>query len=350
MDKRDRHHRVQQLVEAAQSLEPDTRQKYLVSACDGDQELISEVVTLISTNQSSDSLLSTVTPTQPANKSLTEPGSFTGRTFGHYLILDLIGRGGMGEVYRARDTRLARDVAIKFVPPEVASNESMLKRIEREARMLASLNHPNIATIHGLEHFEENRLLVMELVQGDTLGQAIERGPIPVGTALRIFRQIAEALEAAHEKEVIHRDLKPGNVKLSDAGRVKLLDFGLAKNLDRTATLEVSLSTSIESLTASGLIVGTPGYMSPEQARGESVDRSADIWSFGALIFEALSGERAFCESSLAELFGNILYREPDWSKLPASAPQSLLHLVKRCLQKEAFNRPESMREVLDIL
>ena len=350
MESRDRHYRLQQLVEAALSLEPDKRREYLASACDGDPELFSEVVALITANHGADSLLSTVTPTQPTDQPVIQPGSFAGQTFGHYQILELIGRGGMGEVYRARDTRLARHVAIKFVPPEVAGDEYTLRRIEREARMLASLNHPNIATIHGLEHFEASRLLVMELVEGDTLSQVITRGPMPVEAALTIFRQIAEALEAAHQKEVIHRDLKPGNIKLSAEGRVKLLDFGLAKNLDVTQSLGATVSEPIESFTASGLIVGTPGYMSPEQTKGESVDRRADIWAFGALLFEALTGERAFGGVSLAELFGNILYREPNWSKLPSSVPQSLHSLVKRCLQKEASERPQSMRDVLDVI
>ena len=269
--------------------------------------------------------------------------AMSGRSFGHYQILDLLGKGGMGEVYRARDTRLAREVAIKFLPQDVARDETKLRRLEREARMLASLNHPNIATIHGLEYFDERRLIVMELLPGESLDRLIGRGPIPVEQALSIFRQIAEALEAAHAKGVIHRDLKPANIIVSPQGKVKLLDFGLAKALDIGPESGAIDAEPLASLTGSGVVLGTPVYMSPEQVRGEAADKSTDIWAFGCVLYEALTGLRAFRGKNVPEILSSVLRDEPDWNNLPSQTPRSLRGLMQQCCNKKKGERLHDM-------
>jgi len=219
-----------------------------------------------------------------------------GTKLAHYEILEPIGKGGMGEVYRALDTKLGRDVAIKVLPEEFSQDRERLNRFQREARLLAQLNHPNIATLHGLEEHEGQQFLVMELVEGETLAERIARGPIPVDEAIPLFIQIAEGLEAAHEKAIIHRDLKPANIKISPDGKPKILDFGLAKAfvVEDKSVVASSQSPTLTKGTALGAIMGTAAYMSPEQARGRPVDRRADIWAFGAVFYETLTGKRAF--------------------------------------------------------
>jgi serine/threonine-protein kinase len=221
-----------------------------------------------------------------------------GKTLGHYEITSQLGKGGMGEVFQAKDQKLGRDVAIKVLPDEFAKDTDRIARFQREAKLLASLNHPNIAAIYGLEESEGTNFLVLELVEGDTLADRIKAGPVPVEEALKLALQIAEALEAAHEKGVIHRDLKPANIKVTPDGKVKILDFGLAKafageqadlNLSNSPTLTYSPTLS-EMATQQGVILGTAAYMSPEQARGKSVDKRADIWAFGCVLFEMLTG------------------------------------------------------------
>src|SRR6187401_682275 len=224
----------------------------------------------------------------------------------------------MGQVYRATDTKLKRQVAIKVLPPAVAADADRLARFQREAEVLASLNHPNIAAIYGLEESGETTALVMELVEGDDLSQRIARGAIPLDEALPIARQIADALEAAHEQGIIHRDLKPANVKVRADGTVKVLDFGLAKALDAHAsgaTADAMSSPTITSpaMTEAGMILGTAAYMSPEQARGKSVDKRADIWAFGVVLYEMLTGERLFAGDSVPETLAAVVHKEPDW-------------------------------------
>ena len=219
--------------------------------------------------------------------------SMTGKTLGHYAVSALIGRGGMGEVYRARDEKLDRDVAIKVLPEEFAKDADRVARFQREAKLLASLNHPNIASIYGLEESEGTHLLVLELIEGDTLADRLKYGAIPVEEALELALQIAEALEAAHEKGVIHRDLKPANIKITPDGKVKVLDFGLAKAFaveQEEANLSHSPTLS-EAATRQGVILGTAAYMSPEQARGKPVDKRTDIWAFGTVLYEMLAGQ-----------------------------------------------------------
>ena len=248
----------------------------------------------------------------------------------------------MGEVYRARDARLARDVAIKVLPSEVAADPDRLARFEREAQVLASLNHPNIAHIHGVDDSSGVLALVMELVEGQTLADRIAKGPLPLDEALPIAKQIAEALEAAHEQGIIHRDLKPANVKVRPDGAVKVLDFGLAKAFDRdpsavsNATMSPTLSIHA---TQAGIILGTAAYMAPEQARGRTVDRRADIWAFACVLYEMLAATRAFAGDELTDIVASVVRDDPDWSRLPADTPAALRRLLERCLVKDPRNR-----------
>ena len=241
----------------------------------------------------------------------------------------------MGEVYCAHDERLDRDVAIKVLPEEVAQDEQRLARFEREAKLLASLSHQNIATLHGLEEHEGQRFLVMELAEGETLTERIAKGPIPVDDAIEIAGQIAEGLEAAHEQGGVHRDVKPANVMLSPEGKVKVLDFGLAKALIvETVSGDPALSPTITSAgTRDGVILGTAAYMSPEQARGKAVDKRADIWAFGCVLYECLTGRKAFEGETVSDTMASILKTDPDWTKLPATTPSRVLRLLRRCLE-----------------
>jgi eukaryotic-like serine/threonine-protein kinase len=262
-----------------------------------------------------------------------------GSRLGPYEVSTLIGVGGMGEVYAATDVNLARPVAIKVLPDAVAADADRLARFEREARTLASLNHPNIAAIYGLERTGATTALVMELVEGQTLSDRILEGPIPIDEALAIAKQVAEALEAAHEHGVVHRDLKPANVKVRPDGRVKVLDFGLAKVVDSAATTSGTVSRSptitTPAMTQSGVILGTAAYMSPEQARGKPVDKRADIWAFGCLLFEMLTGRRVFRNDEVSDTLAMVLTTDPDWSMLPGDTPASIRRLLRRSLVKD---------------
>src|SRR5436190_3577738 len=262
----------------------------------------------------------------------------------------------MGQVYRARDTKLNRDVAIKVLPDLFASDAERLARFAREAQTLASLNHPNIAAIYGLEEADGGKALVMELVEGDDLSQRIARGPIPLDEALPIARQIAEALEAAHEQGIIHRDLKPSNIKVRTDGNVKVLDFGLAKAMDpidaRQAANSSANSPTITSpaMTMRGVILGTAAYMSPEQASGKPVDRRSDLWAFGVVLLEMLTGRRTFTGETTTDVLASVLKSEPDWSQLPAATPPSVRRLLRRCLEKDRKRRAADAADVrLDI-
>jgi serine/threonine protein kinase len=264
-----------------------------------------------------------------------------GTKLGSYEITAAIGAGGMGEVYQAQDTKLGRNVAIKVLPEAFAHDAERLSRFQREAKMLAALNHPNIATIHGLEQSNGTQYLVMELVSGETLAERVKRdGALPVEEALAICKQIAEALEAAHEKGIIHRDLKPANVKVTPEGKVKVLDFGLAKAFaGDTASSESAESPTLSAAaTMQGVILGT-AYMSPEQARGRAVDKRTDIWAFGCVLYELLTEKQAFQGETVAEILAAVLKSEPDWLALPESTPSSIRALLRRCLQKNVNQR-----------
>ena len=275
-----------------------------------------------------------------------------GTRLGPYEIGAQIGVGGMGEVYRAKDTNLGRAVAIKVLPEAFAQDPERLARFEREAKTLASLNHPSIAIIHGLERAGGGVLaIVMELVEGPTLADRIAQGPIPVDEALPIAKQIAEALEAAHEQGIIHRDLKPANIKLRPDGTVKVLDFGLAKALDPAApgsddpALAASPTIS-PALSLAGTVLGTPAYMSPEQARGKALDKRTDIWAFGCVLYQMLTGRPAFRGETLSDLIVAILERDADWTALPVGTPPAVRRLLQRCLEKDAHRR---LRDIGDV-
>jgi hypothetical protein len=268
----------------------------------------------------------------------------------NYRLVEKIGQGGMGAVWKATDTTLGRDVAIKVLPEAFASDPERLARFEREAKLLASLNHPNIAGIYGLHEAGGARFLAMELVPGEDLAERLKRGPVPAGEAMRIAGQIAEALEAAHEQGVVHRDLKPANVKITPDGKVKVLDFGLAKALETAASgssgRDAAVSPTITSLgTMVGVVLGTAAYMSPEQARGKGVDKRADIWAFGCVLYEMLTGKRPFDGETVSDTLASVLARDADWSALPATTPAKVRDLIQRCLEKDPKRR---MRDIGD--
>ena len=331
----DRWNKLESLFHAALEREPSERTPFLNQAC-SDEQLRLEVESLLRLEEKGDELLEH----PPWHL---QPSLAIGSTLGQYQIISKIGAGGMGEVYRAHDRKLGRDVAVKTLPYEFASDGERLARLRREARTLASLNHPCIAAIYGLEATGAGECLVLELVEGDSLC-----GPVPPAMAIEQAIQVAEALEAAHRKGIIHRDLKPANVKVTPEGRVKVLDFGLAKaiwgtdqnpHLAKTATM-----TGLD--TIGGRIAGTPPYMSPEQATGRMVDKRTDIWAFGCLLYELLSGTRAFQGETVQATIAAVLEREPDWRALPGKVPSRVRDLLRRCLQKDANRRPSDMAEV----
>src|SRR5262245_9312865 len=267
-----------------------------------------------------------------------------GTHLGSLEITALLGRGGMGEVYRARDTKLKRDVAIKILPDELSLDVDRLRRFQREAEVLAALNHPNIAAIHDLREANGSRYLVLELVEGETLQERLKRGRIPIDEALPIARQIAEALEAAHESGIVHRDLKPANIKLAPDGRVKVLDFGLGKAFQQQSTT-LSNSPTLVGESLPGIILGTAGYMSPEQAKGKEANRSSDIWAFGCILYEMLTAHAAFEGETIGEILAEVFKAEPDWRRLPAEIPEGVRRLLRRCLQKDRNRRLNSAND-----
>jgi serine/threonine protein kinase len=287
-----------------------------------------------------------------------------GKSLGPYHVVAKLGEGGMGEVYRATDTHLKRAVAIKVLPASVAGDSDRLARFQREAEVLAALNHPNIAGIYGLEKTADITALVMELVDGDDLSQRIARlrasgasagqAGMPLDEALPIAKQIAEALEAAHEAGIVHRDLKPANIKVRADGTVKVLDFGLAKALDQgsgigdqgSGGLANSPTITSPAMTQMGMILGTAAYMSPEQAKGRPVDRRTDIFAFGCVLYEMLTGRRAFDGDDVTEVLGAVVRLEPDWTRLPAACPPAIQRLLRLCLEKNVRNRRSSATDV----
>jgi eukaryotic-like serine/threonine-protein kinase len=272
--------------------------------------------------------------------------SMIGKTLGNFEITSQLGKGGMGEVYKAKDRKLGRDVAIKVLPEEFARDADRVARFQREAKLLASLNHPNIAAIHGLEESGGTNFLVLELVEGETLADRIRAGPIPVEEALKSALQISEALEAAHEKGVIHRDLKPSNIKLTPEGKVKVLDFGLAKAFAGDQEVNLSNSPTLsDAATQQGVILGTAAYMSPEQAKGKAVDKRADIWAFGVVLFEMLTGRQLFTGETVSETLAAVLMRNPEFSMLPSDLHPRIRLLLERCLEKDIKNRYSSIAD-----
>ncbi len=269
----------------------------------------------------------------------------SGTRLGPYEVLGSLGAGGMGEVYRARDAKLGRDVALKILPDTFANDPERLARFEREAKTLASLNHPHIAQIYGFEQSGTTSALVMELVEGEDLSERLKRGAIPLEEAVAIAKQIAEALEAAHEQGIIHRDLKPANIKLRADGAVKVLDFGLAKAIDpglgTPGSVNLANSPTITSpaMTVRGTILGTAAYMAPEQAKGKPVDKRADVWAFGVVLFEMLTGHRLFAGDDPTEVIAAVIRQDIDWRALPDTTPPSLRRLLTRCLERDPRRR-----------
>ena len=337
---------IERLYHAAVARSPAERQAFLDEACAGDATLRIELESLLRFTGAAETfieepaaaMMAAVVPTGVESSD----AGLIGRDIGDYRVVSRLGSGGMGEVYRAHDRRLGRDVAIKVLPASFSRDPERLWRLQREARLLASLNHPNIGAIYGLEGAPAAPALILELVEGPTLAEVIARAGrgMKIDDALPIARQIAEALEAAHEKGVIHRDLKPVNVKLARDGTVKVLDFGVAKALaGDSAGEDVDDSPVTGSATRHGAVVGTPSYMSPEQARGEAVDKRADIWAFGCVLFEMLTGRPTFEGTTTDETLAAVLEREPDWRALPDSTPAGIRRLLARCLERSLKRR-----------
>jgi len=343
--------RLKEVFAGARALPVERRPAYLAEACGGNEALRQEVESLLASDEFARSFLET--PAAVQVQDAFAGTNLEGQRIGSHQIEARIGAGGMGEVYRALDTKLNRQVAIKFLLPAVADDPDRLARFSREAQVLASLNHPHIAQIHGLEDASGVRALVMELVDGPTLADRIAQGAIPVDEALAMARQIAEALEAAHRQGIIHRDLKPANIKIREDGTVKVLDFGLAKALDPTTRASVDEKTPPTPgarPTEAGVILGTAAYMSPEQARGRPVDKRADIWAFGVVLYEMLTGRTVFPGETASDTIAAILQHEPDWAALPANVPSSIRTLIRRCLAKERRQRIADISVALFIL
>jgi Tol biopolymer transport system component len=343
----ERWERIQELYHSAWAHAESDRARFLADACAGDDALQREVQALLDQPVSTGRFIDFLGGPAPAHQH-TAGANLTGRRLGSYRVLSLLGRGGMGEVYRAHDAKLGRDVAIKVLPAMFTADAERLARFDGEARMLAALNHPHIGAIYGLEEADRVPALVLELVEGETLADRLHRGSISPRDALAMARQIADALDAAHRKGIIHRDLKPANIKITPDGVVKVLDFGLAKAVasDVASTQDVSQSpTAAIGATRVGVILGTAGYMSPEQARGMPVDKRADIWAFGCVLYEMLTGRPPFTGQTVAETFAAILEREPDWKALPGTTPSSIRELLRGCLQKDLTRRVQNIAE-----
>jgi serine/threonine protein kinase len=332
---------IDELFQQALNLAPGERAAFLNRRCYGKEHLRQQVESLLAHHEQSDSFLEHP-PGEIAAELLTlERSRFqAGQFIGHYQVVQCVGAGGMGEVYRARDLKLKREVAVKILPEEFSRDVDRVSRFQREAEVLASLNHPNIANIYHLEEQNTSRYLVLELVEGETLAERIARGPIPVDEALPFAHQIAEALEAAHEKGIIHRDLKPANIKITTDGKVKVLDFGLAKAMVGQAS-NGTLSNSPMMLSGKivGMILGTAAYMSPEQARGREADQRSDIFSFGCVLYEMFTGSQAFQGESVSDVLASVMKIEPDFDRLPKNINPKLYEVVRRCLVKSPRDR-----------
>ena len=347
----DRWHQIERLFHEASARPAAGRAAFLDQACAGDAQLRREVQALLDSPASALGVLDGNAMEVAAGLVGTSSTStLAGRRLGGYQLLERIGAGGMGEVYRARDLRLDRDVAIKILPREFTADPDRQARFAREARVLASLNHPNIGAVYGVEedsgHTEDSvRGIVLELVEGETLADRIRHGALPLADALALASQIADALDAAHQKGIVHRDLKPSNIKIAPGGVVKVLDFGLAKTSAVSASSAPRGST-VEDDTAAGVILGTAAYMSPEQARGQPVDKRTDIWAFGCVLYEMLTGRSPFAGATITDTLASILEREPAWSELPQATPPGVVRLLERCLTKEISDR---MRDIGDV-
>jgi serine/threonine protein kinase len=336
----ERWRRIQDLCHAALERDAPERDGFLAAACEGDDDLRRDVESFLVHAGRADEFLGASTMQAVAFAMVGKPrASLIGRQIGAYRVVEFIGAGGMGEVYRARDTKLHRDVALKVLPELFVRDQERLGRFQREAHVLASLNHPHIAAIYGLEESEHVQALVLELVEGPTLADRIAQGPIPLDEACAIADQIAGALEEAHRRGFAHRDLKPANVKLRPDGTVKVLDFGLAKATEDDDSVQSHAPTPAVGPTRDGVILGTTRYMAPEQARGRAVDKRADIWAFGCVLWEMLTGEPAFVGETVSDTISAILTREPAWKSVPVGTPAGIRRVLRRCLEKDLVRR-----------
>ena len=347
--------RLKEVFAGARALPASDRQAYLSAACAGNEALRQEVESLLASDERAKSFLESPAVVRADGAPHPAQLMIEGRRLGAYQVQALLGAGGMGEVYRARDTKLQRDVAVKFLPHAFTSDPERLSRFEGEARMLAALNHPNIGAIYGFEEADGLRFLVLELVDGQTLADKLADvsrqragGPgLPLRDALSIAGQIALALDIAHEKGIIHRDLKPANIKITPEGVAKVLDFGLAKTAGAAATADLTNSPTMPANhTSTGAVLGTPGYMSPEQARGQVVDKRTDIWAFGCVLYQMLTGRAAFKGGSVSDTIAAVLGSEPDWDALPSGTPTAVRLLLQRCLEKDPKRRLRDLGDV----
>ena len=348
----DRQRILSNVYRAARERHGDDRARFLREACP-DDDLRAEIESLLSYEDEAKRFLDTVTLenlSDMTSQGLDAAPATGERMIGSYKILSLIGAGGMGRVYRARDTRLGRDVALKILSPRFTADHERSARFEREARLLASLNHPNIAGIYGIEDADGVRALVLELVEGETLADMMHRGRLTVDQALNIARQIGEGLRAAHRKGIIHRDLKPRNIGVTADGTVKLLDFGLAKAFLAASSATQAISDSSLTADSARMRLGTPAYMSPEQARGVGVDRKTDNWAFGCVIYEMLAGKAPFEGDTVIDILASVLAREPDWDVLLPSVPNEISRLIKHCLEKDPERRLADITEAIATL
>jgi serine/threonine protein kinase len=350
----DRYRKAGEIYHAALALPTERRAAFLEQSCAGDLDLLGDVESLLAAHASAGHFIEELHPhvgtfldesrlahgrpesrdgsIDEASADSTESWLTPGQHLGRYEVLDLLGSGGMGSVYRALDPSLGREVAIKALARTFRDDSASLRRFEREARVLATLSHPNIATIYGFERLDGAPYLVLERVDGETLADRLMRGAISVDVALDVAAQIVAGLEEAHGKGVVHRDLKPSNVMLTPDGRVKLVDFGLAKTLGTRTALDVSA----EPITSPGVVLGTARYMSPEQVKGENVDTRTDVWAFGCVLYEMLTARPVFPGRSVSEVVAAVLRDDPDWQALPADAPRNVGRLLRRCMRRDA--------------
>jgi Tol biopolymer transport system component len=337
----ERRQRIDELCDAALDRRIEERAAFIATACKDDHALRREVESLLAHAPMVDEFLATTATAVAAEMFVNDHESLVGQQLGPYNVVAFIGAGGMGEVYRARDARLGRDVAIKVLPDPFVSIPGRLARFELEARVLATLNHPHIAAIYGIEEAGDVRGLVLELVDGPTLGEHLAAGPLSINEALELARQLADALESAHEKGIIHRDLKPANIKITPNGTIKVLDFGLAKVFatEDSPDEAANLSPAAPTHSHDGDIAGTMAYMSPEQSRGRPVDKRTDIWAFGCVLYQMLTGRPAFAGDTSPETVAAVRQHEPDWALLPAQTPANIMRLIRRCLEKDPKRR-----------
>jgi eukaryotic-like serine/threonine-protein kinase len=343
------HRRVGQLFRDALELPAGERSSFLSRSCVGDDAMKSEVESLLSYEAMGHAVIDG-SALEAAGRAIAaeQSHSWVGRQVSHYRIVSRLGAGGMGEVYRARDTKLGREVAIKILPPHLTAEPERRAPLAREARLLATLNHSHIGAIYGLEESDGITALVLELVEGETLADRLTRGPLPLADSLALARQIADALDAAHERGIVHRDLKPANIKVRDDGTVKVLDFGLAKAVADAGAAESSLTDSATrpAMTRLGVILGTAAYMSPEQARGQPLDKRTDIWAFGCVLYEMLTGHAPFVRPTVTDTLAAVVEQSPNWAALPPATPPRVRHLIARCLEKD---RKLRLRDIGDV-